>query len=370
MALFGKDPARVQPYFGYRSRDRLIISARALHCALPSFAGGARWRAMRTMLRQFTAPRAAGLEVELRLQKADAVLLRHSAVTDAEGHVHFDLPLHPELDLPPEPQWEAVALHWNTDEGPQCVEGHVLVPAGASRLAVISDIDDTLIETGITGNPRAVARNWKRVLAQWPADRLAVPGAQPLCGAPGGGGTLPDGAGDAGKRIAATHRPFFYVSSSPWSLFSCLVAFMRLKELPPGPLLLRDWGFNRAAFDSAGHGAHKTRAIDGLLAMYPEFRFALIGDNTQSGLAAYADAVEHNPQRIAAIFIRTLAGHRFTALEQAAKARIESAGVPLWLGDTYGVCREFLDTAGFTPGGETEAIMRAVARRNDEPRDG
>lgn len=354
MALFGKDPVRVQPYFGYRSRDRLIISARALHCAPPSFARGSRWRAMRTMLRQFTAPRAAGLEVELRLQKADAVLLRHSAVTDAEGYVHFDLPLHPELDLPPEPRWEVVALHWNTDEGRQCAEGHVLVPAGASRLAVICDVDDTIIETGITGNLRAVAQNWKRVLAQWPADELA----------------LPEGAGHAGKRIAATHRPFFYVSSSPWSLFSCLVAFMRLKELPPGPLLLRDWGFNRAAFDSAGRGAHKTRAIDDLLAMYPEFRFALIGDNTQSDLAAYADAVEHNPQRIAAIFIRTRAGHRFTALEQAAKARIEAAGVPLWLGDTYGVCREFLDTAGFTPGGETEAIMRAVGRRNEEARDG
>jgi hypothetical protein len=36
--------------------------------------------------------------------------------------------------------------------------------------------------------------------------------------------------------------------------------------------------------------------------------------------------------------------------------------VPLWLGDSFAVGKDFLDAAGFTPGGETEQIVRAVEK--------
>src|SRR5690606_2389484 len=143
-------------------------------------------------------------------------------------------------------------------------------------------------------------------------------------------------------------------------LFSYLVAFLRAKGLPLGPLLLRDWGFNRATLGSAGHGEHKSAAIAAIMAMYPHLRFALIGDDTQGDLPAYAHAVEANPERVAAIFIRTTAADRFTPEQEAARAAIEAAGVPLWLGDTFAVGREFMDAIGVTPGGETEQIVRAV----------
>jgi thiol-disulfide isomerase/thioredoxin len=48
--------------------------------------------------------------------------------------------------------------------------------------------------------------------------------------------------------------------------------------------------------------------IEHLLAMFPDLRFALIGDDTQSDMPAYAHAVEHFPGRIAAIFIRQAKG--------------------------------------------------------------
>ena len=34
--------------------------------------------------------------------------------------------------------------------------------------------------------------------------------------------------------------------------------------------------------------------------------------------------------------------------------------MPLWLGDSFAVGQDFLAAAGFTPGGETEQIVRAV----------
>jgi len=189
-----------------------------------------------------------------------------------------------------------------------------------------------------------------------------VPGADAFYGALGGGQVLPPGELRPERRIPATHRPFFYVSSSPWNLFAYLVAFQRAKGLPLGPLLLRDWGWNRATFGSGSHGLHKGAAIDAILAMYPELRFALIGDDTQGDLPAYAHAVERSAGRVAAIFIRTTAAHDLSPEEVAAKAAIEAAGVPLWLGDSFAVGQDFLAAAGFTPGGETEQIVRAVEK--------
>lgn len=353
-------PVRLQPYFGYRSRNRLVIGARALRSGKPGFEKAGRWQAVRTMLAQFASREAADVAVTLEVGGPDGLLLRHQQHTDAEGFVRFEVELEPEWDLPPDPVWEVVALHWNNRAGPQCVEGHVLAPGRRARLAVISDIDDTIIETGITGGFRAIARNWRRLLAELPEERIAAPGADAFYGALGGGQILPKGEHRPGTRIPATRRPFFYVSSSPWNLFSYLVAFMHSKKLPLGPLMLRDWGFDRATLGSSSHGAHKRASIEEVLSMYPDLRFALIGDDTQGDLPAYAEAVRRYRGRVAAVFIRTSAGEKLGPQEVAARALIESAGVPLWLGESYAVGQQFLRAAGFTPGGETEQIVHTV----------
>ncbi|MGX7896235.1 phosphatase domain-containing protein [Tsuneonella sp. HG222] len=360
--LFGP-PVRIQPYFGYRSRTRLIVTARALRARERDFAKSGRLQAMRTLASQFASREEAGIAVTLEVAGPDGLLVRHEGLTDGEGFVRFDLVLEPEWDLPPDPVWETAALRWANREGPQCVEAHILVPGRKARLAVISDIDDTVIETGITGGMRTVLRNWKRILAELPEERIAAPGADTFYGALGGGHTLPPGEIRAGKRIPATHRPFFYVSSSPWNLFSYLVAFMQAKNLPLGPLMLRDWGFNRATFGSASHGGHKTDTIAHLLEMFDTVRFALIGDDTQGDLPAYAEAIEKHPGRVAAVFIRTSAGETLSGPELTAKALIEASGVPLWMGASYEIGQDFLRVVGFTPGGETEQIVSTTKEK-------
>lgn len=186
MDLFLAPPVRLQPYFGYRSRDRLVLAARALRAPKPGFESRGRLRAIRTMLAQFNSREEAGVEVALEIEVAGRIV-RHDAETDREGFVRFDLALDPPFDLPPNPVWEMVALHWVNRDGPQCIEAHVLAPGTDSRLAVISDIDDTIIETGITGGVRALARNWRRLLAELPDERIAVPGADAFYGSLGGG---------------------------------------------------------------------------------------------------------------------------------------------------------------------------------------
>ena len=134
------------------------------------------------------------------------------------------------------------------------------------------------------------------MLAELPDERIAVPGSDVFFGALGGGAVLAE-PGGAGTRHTATHRPFFYISSSPWNLFSYLVAFQQGRGLPLGPLMLRDWGFNRATLGGESHGAHKRAVLDQLLSFYPAMRFALIGD-----------------EAIGKGIVDTLAGHRSPAV--------------------------------------------------------
>jgi phosphatidate phosphatase APP1 len=361
MPLIPTAPVRVQPYFGYRNRERLVISARALRSKRSQFEPGGRWQAVRTMVAQFASHEVEDLPVELEIRHPDGRSYRHQGLTDQEGYVHFDVRLEPQWEPGEHTQWEVVALHWRNRHDEQCVEAHVLAPGRDSALAVISDIDDTIIETGITGNFRAILRNWRRVVAQLPDQRLLVPGADLFYGALGGGAVVHPEQAHTGYRLAATHHPFFYVSSSPWNLFSYLVAFQKSRNLPLGPLMLRDWGLNRATFGSSSHGAHKTAAIAGILETYPDMRFALIGDDTQGDLPAFAQAVADHPGQVRAVFIRR-AGEPFTPEELAAKAKIEAAAVPLWLGESYASGAEFLEAIGLGRDGEAEEIVKTVEK--------
>ena len=358
--LLGR-PIRLQPYFGYRSNDKLVITARALRAGKPGFEKRGRLQAMRTMVAQFASREVPGLDVRLEIKSPDGTVSEHHATTDSEGYVRFEVDLEGGWPYPADPAWEVVCFHWLNREGLQCVEGFVLAPGSKTMLGVVSDIDDTIVETGITGGPRQIARNWRRVLAELPEERIVVPGADVFYGALGGGAVLRSEEAHLGDRLAATHRPFFYVSSSPWNLFSYLVAFMKSRNLPLGPLLLRDWGFDRATLGSASHGAHKRGAVDSILAMYPEMRFALIGDDTQGDLTAYSEVVQANPGRIAAVVIRTGAGPLSPA-ERGARAIIEAAGVPLWLGDDYATGRDFLRANKISTSGETSQIVEAVSK--------
>lgn len=369
MALFPTKPVRIQPYFGYRNRERLTISARALRAPRPGFERSGRLRAIRTMLSQFASHEVPNLPVELEIQHPDGPRSYHQGVTDSEGFVHFDIALDPAWALPPHSEWEVVALRWDNRDGEQCVEGHVLVPGSDATLGVISDIDDTIIETGITGSFRAIARNWRRIVMKLPDERLLVPNADVFYNALGGGAVVRTGEGHTGTmhtgdRLPATRHPFFYVSSSPWNLFSYLVAFQKIRGLPLGPLMLRDWGLNRETFGSGSHAAHKIAAIAGIIETYESLQFALIGDDSQGDLLAFSEVVATHPGRVRAVFIRR-AGEPFSPEEVLAQATIEGANVPLWLGECYSTGRQFLRAIGLAHDGEAERILEAVDKRDE-----
>ncbi|PEQ12200.1 hypothetical protein B2G71_13795 [Novosphingobium sp. PC22D] len=341
-------PPRLLAYFGYRNADRLSLTVRAL-------AGGeSRWdhtstfARLRALLRHYASREVPGVPITLTAGSGEHTASA-TCVTDGEGYCRFDVALEDAWPLPARTAWETVTLRWNAGSEGHEISGYVLAPGIDNRLAVISDIDDTIVETGA----HELWRNWRRFLTRMPAEREPVPGAAALFSRLGGE--------RAGARYPASRRPFFYVSSSPWNLFDYLLAFKSAHGLPHGPMLLRDWGFNRQTLLPSSHGAHKSASVAGLLGFYAETRFALIGDSTQSDALAYAEAVRRFPGRIAGVLIRKAPGPGLSREEHAALTAIERAGVPLWVGADFAIGDDFLESLGFAARDETKSIVETIS---------
>ncbi|MET0179806.1 MAG: hypothetical protein ABW194_04915, partial [Novosphingobium sp.] len=141
-------PARVRPFFGYRSATRLVLDARVLRVRDQVWEKRTMLAKMGALYRQFASDEVPDVAVTLEVRIEGRAPVRLTRESDREGYVRFELGLDPPWPLPAETSWETVGLAWLNRDGPQAVDGYVLAPANEAPLAVISDIDDTIVETG------------------------------------------------------------------------------------------------------------------------------------------------------------------------------------------------------------------------------
>lgn len=300
---------RLLAYAGYRNATAVRLKGRVVRWTKPLNAGEGLLSRMRAMLAIYNSQELPGITVRI-----EGYGQSHDVVTDKEGY--FDLEMMIDRPLPQSTTWEQVAVSVPDRQTEQPVAAvPVMAPGNDQHWGIISDIDDTVVETGATN----FVKNWRRVLVDRPEDRLAVPGAASLY-----------------KMIARDHaapvRPFFYVSSSPWNLYGFITEFLERNSIPHGPMFLKDYGIDTDKLVSTGHEEHKLAAIETILAFYPEFRFLLIGDNGQRDVSIYAKAVEDYGTRVAGVFIRDIDGSCRSGPEGALLAGIEKKGVPVFCG--------------------------------------
>lgn len=126
-------------------------------------------------------------------------------------------------------------------------------------------------------------------------------------------------------------NPIFYVSSSPWHLYTPLVDFFKAQGIPLGPLILRELGV-KALLGSNRHYLHKLENIERILQTYPDLPFVLIGDSGQHDPEIYKEVVERHPNRIRAIYIRNVNPDpaRIEAIDRLI-AEVRSSGTQLLL---------------------------------------
>ena len=266
---------RIEPYLGHGGPAGTVVRGRVLDNPLGSEAmpdEGVRAATRRT-LRHFVTDELPG--VPLRVTVAGVSV---DAESDGEGYFLVRVPTAAGSLTSP---WTTGTVELRgdyrgvTDAETALVE--VRVPAADARFGVLSDVDDTILETGVQRALRMVVQTFTGSALT----RTAFPGAPELY-----------------RDLAADVNPVFYVSSSPWNLHSFLVAFLRHRGFPMGPVLLRDLLGTQVGREQ------KTDRIREVLDAHPTLPFVLIGDSGERDPEIYADIVETYPGRILAVYIR------------------------------------------------------------------
>lgn len=265
---------RIEPYIGHGGPAGVVVRGRVLDNPLAGEAveDESVRAAVRRTVRHFLTDELPG--VPLRVTVGDASV---DAVTDEEGYFLVRVPAsRSSLSSP----WTSGVVALAGDyRGVTSAQGQVevRVPADAARFGVVSDIDDTILQTGV----QRVLRMVVQTFAGSALTRTPFPGAAELY-----------------RDLAAGVNPLFYVSSSPWNLHSFLLAFLRHREFPIGPVLLRD------LLGTAAGREQKHDRIREILELHPDLRFVLIGDSGEHDPQIYADIVREHPDRVLAVYIR------------------------------------------------------------------
>jgi phosphatidate phosphatase APP1 len=266
---------RIEPYGGHGGAGSVVVRGRVLDDPPPTEAveGEGVGAAVRRTLSHFVTDELPG--VPLRVTVAGATV---ETVTDTEGYFRAVLQPDPaRLTSPWTPGTVELAGDYRGLTGPHAASFEVRVPGPEAGFGVISDIDDTILETGV----QRVGQMLRHTFTGSALTRTPFRGAAELY-----------------RDLASPENPVFYVSSSPWNLFAFIDAFLRHRGFPLGPVLLRD------LLGTRGGREQKGGRITEVLDLHPGLRFVLIGDSGERDPEVYAEVVRTHPGRVLAVYIR------------------------------------------------------------------
>lgn len=334
--LGGPGPLQIMPYRGFGTPQTLSLQGRVLvEKDLTHQDYDTVWDNMLAMYRRFESDEVPGIRIRASYRGIERVV-----VTDEEGY--FDVTLSPEVPVPADLLWHEVeleVLEAGDDRAHPRVQatGRVLVPPPRSAFGVISDVDDTILQT----HAASFLKMARLTLTGNARTRLPFDGVAALYRA---------------LHAGPPPNPLFYVSSSPWNLYDLLIDFMALNDIPPGPLLLRDLGLDRDKFIKASHDEHKREKIERILSTYPALPFILIGDSGQHDPEIYLRVVRDFPGRILAVYIRDVSGSERDAAVQALSEQARTNGVELLLVPDSKAAAEHAAGRGFIPSSAVDGI--------------
>ena len=318
------DPFEVLAYRGYGNRIRACVYGRALEVRNVSSSTDAD-STLRNLLNTYRRAETDPLPfARLKLEYAN---VSTEITADDEGFFSSSI----DLDEPivGDEEWRDynVSLFSPVRAGAHAVsaKGEILIPAPTARFGVISDIDDTVIQSRVSNFLQAA----RTVMLGNARTRLPFPGVAAFYRA------LRNGAGGDEK------NPIYYVSSSPWNIYDVITEFMDLQNIPRGPLLLRDWDIGWDLLASSRHFDHKGVAIRNILRLHPELQFILIGDTSQHDPEIYQQIVAEFPNRVKAVYIRdvTLNVERSASVKELAAEILAAGSVLVMAEDTLGAAK-------------------------------
>lgn len=292
--MFGsKDRLQIIAFQSYGTDDHFYARGRALEDEDIDLGKKGFFNLIWNTFKRFETDEIRDTGVKIALKEGRTL----EGTTDTRGYYRIDVPVENLRELANEEGWVNYEISYS---GPglkreilhqNCFPGELLIPSKKANFGVISDIDDTILHTGVVSSLK-----WKVVFNTFfkrPGQRTPLEGAAQLYGLL-----------HRGKSGSAAN-PIFYVSHSPWNLYRYLEMFLTENDFPKGPILLRNfptWG----GIGKEGEKPQKQKEILNILKTYPELKFILIGDSGEHDADIYIEIAEQHPDNILAIYLRSV----------------------------------------------------------------
>jgi phosphatidate phosphatase APP1 len=344
------DPVQIQVFRSFGIPDLLQIRGRVVE--RKSTAGttekSSLWRNIVDTVHRLESNEIPGARLRARFGGKS-----WETTSDEEGYFVFSI----DPEEPLEPGWHEVEVELVESVGKPAerrVRGRVLVPSPDAEFAVVSDLDDTVIESKSTELLQEIAI----LFGDGARERIVFPGIPAFYRA------LSQGPDDGGQ------NPIFYVSKSGWNLNDLFEEFMEINDIPIGPVFLDDLCLVEKRSALMGSSEHKFSTIDLLVRTYPELPFLLIGDSGKHDPETYLDIVEKHPGRVKAIYIRDVSPPERDQEVRAIAKRLEKLGVPmLRVKDTLQAA-EHAAGQGYISRESLEEVRREVERQQGDAASG
>lgn len=346
----GAEGVRIAPYRSFGTAETLYVRGRVLRNPPlpPAAVDDSVWENAIATYKRLESDEVPGARIRATLGS-----LVQETAADQEGY--FECVLRPREPIALVEPWHEVKLELVHPAPPPdhpAAVAHVLVPGLSASFGIISDVDDTVVQTGATD----LLRMARAVFLGNAHTRLPFEGVAAFYEALQAG------------PLGQANNPIFYVSSSPWNLYDLLLEFFALHKIPVGPLTLRDWGLSSRELLPTSHGPHKLGAIRKILAMYPHLPFILIGDSGQEDPEIYATVMREMPGRVRVAYIRNVSetGPRADAIRALAEELAATGGTLLLTDETIVAARHAAEQGWIDPRA-LPSIGAAVAEDKQAP---
>lgn len=293
MGLFRKDKLQIICFRGYGTNHKLHLRGRALEDERIDLKKKGLFALLLNTWKRFETDEIKKARIYIKTGE----LITLETRTDTNGYYlvskaadHLSRYANTSGWLPVEVSFEADDFNGRINNN-NCFKGEMLIPSTTADYGVISDINDTILHTGV-----ASALKWRVVvntIFKRAVSRDALVGAA-------------DFYHKLHRGISGTNsNPIFYVSHSPWNLYRYLELFLEINNFPKEPILLRSIS-NYRIKNRKKAIAQKHHEILNILETYPTLSFILMGDSGEKDADIYIAIAKEYPKQIKAIYLRSV----------------------------------------------------------------
>ncbi|MDO5656271.1 MAG: DUF2183 domain-containing protein [Flavobacteriaceae bacterium] len=289
------DEVCVRPYLSYATREKIIIRGRVLENeGVVSIEENTVWDNFVQTIRMLESDEKKNTQILIEYE--DKIF---TTQTDDEGYFYSEIyHSHQEVDTD-QLVWKTVNVtateELNETGVASTAKAQFLLPHARTEFIIVSDIDDTVIETGVNSflKLEAIFKTlFKNHQTRTPFDGIAEVFHK-----------LQHNSN--GQQV----NPVFYLSNSPWNLYHMIKSMFKFRDIPLGPMFLRDFGI-KFGKERIKFNQHKKINLERLMLDFHDKIFVLIGDATEKDAPIYLEIYNKFPSRVKKIFIRASSKER------------------------------------------------------------